>query len=169
MRSASRSSLAFPPTRRVRKHADFQRIQAPASRSGRATTAHFVFLLARSPVAPVAEVAARSPSRLGVVVTRKLGGAPERNRVKRLCRECFRLWPDFLVDGVDLVVIARMGAPALGLAEVRAEWARVQGALRQRAREALAQPPPQPHVCGHAPTESTVSAGKPSEDGRNQA
>jgi ribonuclease P protein component len=62
-----------------------------------------------------------------------------RNRVKRLCRECFRGLAEVLPRGVDLVVIAREGAPELGLAEVRAEWRAVEGLLKKRAAEALAR------------------------------
>ena len=83
----------------------------------------------------------RRPARLGIVTTRKIGNAVQRNRIKRVCRECFRLWPDFLPDGVDLVVIARAGAHELGLAEVRGEWTRAHRPLLKRAAEALAEGP----------------------------
>ena len=82
---------------------------------------------------------------MGLVVSRAIGSAVRRNRVKRLCRECFRL-SSWLPDGVDLVVIARAGAPELGLEDVRAEWRAVArllkavqqtpgGAARQQHRE----------------------------------
>ena len=77
--------------------------------------------------------------RLGLVVARKVGGAVRRNRIKRLCRECFRTWPDLLPSGVDLIVIARPGAHELSLAQVREEWLAVARLLRKRATEALAQ------------------------------
>jgi ribonuclease P protein component len=77
--------------------------------------------------------------RLGLVVARKVGNAVRRNRIKRLCRECFRTWPDLLPAGVDLIVIARPGAHELSLAEVRDEWLAVARLLRKRATEALAQ------------------------------
>lgn len=72
------------------------------------------------------------PSRLGIVVTKKIGNAVARNRVKRVCRECFRLWPDFVPEGIDLVVIAKEGAPELGLAAVRAEWERARKKVLER-------------------------------------
>ena len=77
-------------------------------------------------------------SRLGRGSSR-LGSAVRRNRVKRLCRECFRTWAELLPNGVDLVVIARAGAPELGLEQVRAEWRAVEPLLKKRAAEALAR------------------------------
>lgn len=94
--------------------------------------AHFVLLVAR-------RGAVGSTTRLGLVVTKKVGSSPERNRVKRLCRECFRTWPDFLPDGVDLVVIARDGAAQLALADVRAEWERARPALLKRVAAVLGE------------------------------
>jgi len=47
--------------------------------------------------------------RLGLSVSRKVGGAVVRNRWKRLIREAFRLSRERLPKGVDLVVIPRQG------------------------------------------------------------
>ncbi len=122
--------MAFGPDRRLRKHAEFVRAQARRS-TRRVGTAHFTLL--------VAAQSHRGPSRLGLVVGRRIGDAVRRNRVKRLCRECFRTWPDLVPDGIDLIVIARPGAPELDLSRVRAEWMGVEGLLKRRAAEALAQ------------------------------
>ncbi len=78
-------------------------------------------------------------SRVGFVVTRKVGNAVQRNRIKRVCRECFRMWPDLVPDGIDLVIIARAGADELGLADVRAEWERARPGLLKRCAAVLGQ------------------------------
>ena len=55
---------------------------------------------------------AESP-RLGISVGRKLGGAVERNRVKRLLREAFWARAEALPDGLDFVIVARPAAGEL--------------------------------------------------------
>lgn len=101
----------------------------------RATASHFVLLVAaRDPKAP------GSCARLGIVVTKKVGNSPQRSRIKRVCREAFRTWPELVPDGIDLVVIARSGAAELGLEEVRAEWSRARPALLKRCAAVLAGP-----------------------------
>ena len=58
------------------------------------------------------------PTRLGITVTRKVGGAVRRNRIKRLAREWFRNRSREF-GSCDLVLIAKRDLPAsLGLADV---------------------------------------------------
>jgi len=59
------------------------------------------------------------PTRLGITVTRKVGGAVRRNRIKRLAREWFRSRiREF--GSCDLVLIAKRDMPQLlRLADVR--------------------------------------------------
>ncbi|HEY1956494.1 MAG TPA: ribonuclease P protein component [Polyangiaceae bacterium] len=122
--------MRFGRDRRVRRRADFVRIQ----KTGRAVrTRHFVLLVAarESP----------GPSRLGIVAARTTGNAVARNRIKRLCRESFRLAPELVPAGVDLVVIAKAGAADLGLGDVQAEWAGAGARLRAECEKVL-QPSP---------------------------
>jgi ribonuclease P protein component len=79
-------------------------------------------------------------ARLGLSVSRKVGGAVRRNRFKRLLREAFRAVQQDLPAGMDLVVVARP----------HEEWegARYRAALLQAARELAAPRPPTGHGTG---------------------
>ena len=52
----------------------------------------------------------RRGNRLGLTVSTKLGHAVVRNRTRRRMREVYRLHEDQLVQGVDLVIVARVRA-----------------------------------------------------------
>lgn len=47
------------------------------------------------------------PWRLGMAISKKVGNAVVRNRVKRVLRECFRLGAPSAVSGLDVVVVAK--------------------------------------------------------------
>ncbi len=97
---------------RLSRSAEFERVY----RHGRSSaTRHFVLYVFDSPTV--------GPSRLGLSVSRKVGGAVQRNLVKRVLREAFAARAGEVGDGHDLVVVARPGAAELterdGLAGVQ--------------------------------------------------
>ena len=92
---------------------DFRRI----SRDGtRIVSTHFIAL-----VGSQWEGMEEPGPALGVTVSRKVGTAVERNRVKRRIREWFRHSCAVLPAGGAIVVIARRGAAQLSSEETRRE------------------------------------------------
>lgn len=119
-------SQRFGRERRLRRRRDFLHVQASRAR---VVVPHFVCLVAAQDPPSVA--------RLGLVVSKKIGCAVARNRVKRTCREAYRTMAPLVPPGVDLVLIARAGADALGTHGVRRELEAARGALASRARAVL--------------------------------
>jgi len=60
-------------------------------------------------------------SRLGVITTRKLGGAVVRSRARRLLREAFRAHRSQFNRSIDLVLVARNSIVEKGLSSVEAD------------------------------------------------
>jgi ribonuclease P protein component len=63
-----------------------------------------------------------SHHRLGITVSRKVGGAVVRNRIKRLFREIFRKSHGEIPNRLDIVVNAKAGCAGAQYNELRSEF-----------------------------------------------
>jgi ribonuclease P protein component len=92
--------------RRLSRSAEFERVY----RQGRSKGNRFLVLYAfpRADAEPP-----EGAPRLGVSVSRRVGGAVERSRVKRVLREAFWLEAERLPSSSDYVVVARPDAKDL--------------------------------------------------------
>ena len=105
--------------RRLSRSADFERVYRQGSSYGGRFFILHLFPRSEDPAQPA------SGPRLGLSVSRKCGGAVERNRIKRLLREAFEAQGPRLQAASDVVVVARPDARDLaereGLAGVERE------------------------------------------------
>jgi ribonuclease P protein component len=118
----------FQPVDRLRRSVEFQQV---IRRGRRVAGAAFVVVCAPRKPAP-----AEQPIRLGITVSRKVGNAVVRNRVKRRIREWFRAQREPLGAGVDLVVIGRAAAAGLEYSNFAAELSKLSSAAVRGARQA---------------------------------
>ena len=107
----------FRPHERIRRRAEFQEVYERGARiHGRYAT---VFVLANH----------RAVGRLGIAATKKLGGAVQRNRAKRLIREVFRR--NNIAPGFDVVVVPKREMLDATLTILEADYRR---SLERRVR-----------------------------------
>jgi ribonuclease P protein component len=106
--------------RRLSRSAEFDRVY----RQGRSKANRFLVLYAF----PREDGAGEGP-RLGLSVSRRVGGAVDRTRVKRVLREAFWQEAERLPDGSDYVVVARPEARGLVEREGTAGVRRALGEL----------------------------------------
>jgi ribonuclease P protein component len=95
MAPAPTKTFAFRPAEHLRRPSDFRRVYERR----RSASDPWIIVYAREN--------GLTHLRLGLSVSRKVGGAVFRNRLRRLYREAFRLTRPQMSVGLDLVVIPR--------------------------------------------------------------
>ena len=117
-----------PKRRRLSRSAEFERVY----RQGRSKSNRFLVLYAFPRADDPADDGGEGP-RLGLSVSRRVGGAVDRTRVKRVLREAFWAEAERLPEGSDYVVVARPDARELaereGMPGVRTALSELVGAL----------------------------------------
>ena len=102
----------YPKAVRLRRRSEFLAVQGQGRRRHSAN-----LVIIRRP-------ALGDCSRLGVTVSKRVGNAVVRTRVKRILREAFRTRRIDIKPPTDVVVIAKPGADTLTYAQAAAEFAR---------------------------------------------
>lgn len=103
----------YPGIYRLRKSWEYQLVKKMGCKF---YTPHFVLLVSDNKI---------NHSRLGITVSRKIGNAVQRNRLKRIIREFFRRRIHLFYGLKDYSVIARRGAAQLTFSEVNVELEKV--------------------------------------------
>jgi ribonuclease P protein component len=116
---------SFGKDERILKRKEFMAVY---DQGKRLSSENFIVLLSPNP---------SGIRRLGLTVSKKIGMAVRRNRIKRLLREFFRLHKDRLPPGQDMVIIARKDASSRTYDEVRRE---LEDLLKSCGRELQKQP-----------------------------
>ncbi|MEO8260654.1 MAG: ribonuclease P protein component [Acidobacteriota bacterium] len=104
---------------RIRRRPEFKQVYDKGTRiHGRYST---IFVLPNT----------QGVGRLGIAATKKIGGAVERNRAKRLIREIFRR--NKIASGFDVVVVPRRELLQASLSAIEADYrSTLERRLRQR-------------------------------------
>lgn len=112
--SSNPARFRFPAARRLKLSREFKRVRE----EGRTVRGGLLMF-------GVLAVDGEEKFRVGLVTSRRLGGATVRNRVRRRLREIVRRNQHALRSGTWLVVIARPAAAQADSAALEAEWLRL--------------------------------------------
>jgi ribonuclease P protein component len=124
------ASSKFPKSKRLLKHADFQRVYQGGRRQ---FTGNMTVFFLRRTSGPGAIETGNTP-RVGFTVGKVLGGSVERSRIKRRMREAVRLSAQACEGPIDVVFNPRKSVSNLRFAELVNEVTRALRLAAQRAR-----------------------------------
>jgi ribonuclease P protein component len=113
---------------RLRKHADYQRVYRESRRFTSASMTYF--FRARAAGEPAGTL-----PRIGLTTGRVLGGAVERNRIRRRMREAVRLHAGKLPEHVDVVLHPRKQVLEMEFGRLESEVARIFAAVTAGAKQ----------------------------------
>jgi len=114
---------AFPPGRRVRRSPEFDAVY---KQGRRVTTRYFVLYGLKTD---------RDGARLGLTVSRKIGNAVCRNRVKRVLRDIFRRTrPSLFQCPYDVIINVRRGIDEIPYQALEAAFSQAVAQLHQDPR-----------------------------------
>jgi ribonuclease P protein component len=111
----------FPQTARLLRHADFERVYEQGERH---FARHMTFFF----------LPGEGEARIGFTVGRVLGGAVQRNRIKRRLREAVRSERQRLGTGVDVVVNPKKSVLQAKFSEVTQDVSRAFECIRGKLR-----------------------------------
>ena len=125
----------LPQQSRMRRPEDFRRVLRTGRRAGGSVVGGHLLL----PPASDGEVRSGDPAKVGFIVSRAVGSAVVRNRVKRRLRELMRRRLASLPGGCLLVLRAQPAAARARQADLAADLDLVIGRLLRRQVGALRQ------------------------------
>jgi len=107
------TKFSFPKNRRILKRKDFIRI---SKQGKKVLTNYFIAIITKG---------AGYNNRIGITASKKVGNAPQRNRIKRLIREYFRHRIEKETGTKDIIIIARKGIVSLSNKEINSELEKI--------------------------------------------
>ena len=130
---AATAGADFPRAARLLKHSDFERVYKQGRRH---FSSHMtVFYLRRAEGDSSQGAVGEKGARIGFTVGRVLGGAVERNRIKRRLREAVRLRLAMLKGAVDVVINPKKSVLTVEFSVVREEVGRALDVIAKKLVE----------------------------------
>ena len=106
-----RQRLRFPKTSRLLNSRDFRKVRE----KGKSSQGRLLRL-------GVLKDSNTKPARIGLITSKRVGGAVDRNKTRRRLREMIRAVLPSIAPGLDVVVVAKSPAASASFDELRAEW-----------------------------------------------